>query len=56
MRVLLQLFYRLEERGGGSGLIKKVDDDLEMHVRSYDGYILEPEIELSRECLEHPYE
>jgi len=38
------------------GLVKKVNNDLEMHVRGYNDFTLESEIELSREYLEHPYD
>jgi len=38
------------------GLVKKINDDLEMHVRGYDDSTLDSEIELSREYLEHPGE
>ena len=38
------------------GLVKKIDEDLEMHVRGYDDFTLDSEIELSREYLEHPYD
>lgn len=38
------------------GLVKKVTHMLEMHVRGYDDFTLESEIELSRGYLEHPYD
>jgi len=38
------------------GLVKEVGNTLEMHVRGYNDFTLESEIELSREYLEHPYE
>lgn len=38
------------------GLTKKVGKDLEMHVRGYEDFTVDSEVELSREYLEHPYD
>jgi len=38
------------------GLVKKINQTLEMHVRGYADNSLDSEIELSREYLEHPYD
>ena len=38
------------------GLVRSVNDKLEMHVRGYDDGSLDSEVELSREYLEHPYD
>jgi len=38
------------------GLIKRVAKDLEMHVRGYEDFTVDSEVELSREYLEHPYD
>lgn len=38
------------------GLVKRVTDLLEMHVRGYEDFTLESEIELSRDYLEHPHD
>ena len=47
---------QVQKEGQVFGLVKKISDDLEMHVRGYDDFTLESEIELSREYLEHPYD
>lgn len=38
------------------GLVKSLNDFLEIHVRGYRDDTLEAEVELSREYLEHPHE
>jgi hypothetical protein len=38
------------------GLVRSVNDKLEMHVRGYDDGSLDSEVELSRDYLEHPYD
>jgi hypothetical protein len=37
------------------GLVKKIGDKLENHVRGFDDNTLHSEIELSRDYLEHPF-
>ena len=47
---------QVQKEGQVFGLIKRISNDLEMHVRGYDDFTFESEIELSREYLEHPYD
>lgn len=44
------------KKGQVFGLIKRLNNDLEMHVRGFDDFTLDSEVELSREYLEHPYD
>lgn len=48
--------FQIWKEGQIFGLIKKLNNDLEMHVRGFEDFTLDSEIELSREYLEHPYE
>ena len=47
---------QVQKEGQVFGLVKRISNELEMHVRGYDDFTLESEIELSREYLEHPYD
>lgn len=47
---------QVQKEGQIFGLVRKVNDLLEIHVRGYNDSTLESEIELSREYLEHPYD
>lgn len=44
------------KKGQVFGLVKPLNKLIEVHVRGYKDGILDAEVELSREYLEHPYE
>lgn len=44
------------KKGQVFGLVKRLNDLIEVHVRGYKDNTLDAEVELSREYLEHPYE
>jgi hypothetical protein len=48
--------FQIFKEGQVFGLIKQVNDELELHVRGFADFTLDSEIELSREYLEHPYD
>jgi len=48
--------FQILKEGQVFGLIKKIDIDLEMHVRFYEDFTIDSEMEFSKEYLEHPYD
>lgn len=52
----ISTIFQTFKAGQEYGLIKKIVEDLELHVRIYIDNSLDSEIELSREYLEHPFE
>jgi len=47
---------QIVKEGQVFGLVKKVNDVLEFHVRGFVDFTLDSEIEFSREYFEHPYD
>ncbi len=48
--------FQIWKEGQVFGLIKRINENFEVHVRGYEDFTLDSEIELSREYIQHPYD
>ncbi len=48
--------FQIWKEGQVFGLIKRINENFEVHVRGYRDFTLDSEIELSREYIQHPYD